>query len=202
MCVLIIHSEYEGAMHIICKIVSIISIERIYTWKNGLDQTCHFLRYIWFYKSSKYESWLSFLQYFYWNMDNFSFHHSNSTKNHQTFGKADLLDTSWLVFFKITLETHVNELCKRNAIYVSVCICHDFFFIFYFFLWLWNWKKQNFIHWKKQNYTVSLKVTAIKSVGNLMNRNLPKEMTSLSVTSLSPHKFISRTRHMQCESGH
>lgn len=62
-------------------------------------------------------------------MDNFNFRHSSSMKNHQTFGKADLLNTSWLGFwfFEITLETYVNELCKRNAIYVSVCICHDFF---------------------------------------------------------------------------
>lgn len=41
-------------------------------------------------------------------------------KNHQTFGNADLLNASWLVFFEITLETHVNELCKKKC---NLCIC-------------------------------------------------------------------------------
>lgn len=179
---------------------SMKSIERIYTWKNGLDQKCHFGIYVWFYKSIKYGSTLSFLHYFYWNISDFSFCHSNSVKTHQTFWIYWILH-GWFSF-EITLETRVNKLFKRNTIYISVCICHDFFFHFLVLLLLWNWKKQNFTHWKKQDYTVSLKVTAIKSVGNLMNRNLPKERTSLSVTSLSPHKFISSTRHVQCESDH
>lgn len=99
-------------------------------------------------------------------------------KYHQTFG--DLLNNRRdFYFLEIILETDVNELFKRNAIYLSGYICHCLF-VFFFFLWLWSWKEQN--------YTTGLKVAAMKPVGNLMNRKLSKEMTSLSVTSLSPHR--------------
>lgn len=54
-------------------------------------------------------------------------------KNRQTFGNADLLNTSWLFFSEITLETHVNELCKKKC-YVYICRYLPWFFHFSLFL--------------------------------------------------------------------